>query len=63
MKILLTGGAGFIGSAVVRLLINKMKFSVVNVDVLSVSVVDDRAVWCIAVPCIDACVPASDLVK
>ena len=34
MKILITGGAGFIGSAVVRLAISK-GHSVVNVDVLT----------------------------
>ena len=35
MKILITGGAGFIGSALVRLLINKTNFDVVNVDKLT----------------------------
>ena len=34
MKILVTGGAGFIGSAVVRLAI-KRRHSVVNVDALT----------------------------
>ncbi|MDA8768309.1 NAD-dependent epimerase/dehydratase family protein, partial [Planktomarina temperata] len=32
MKILVTGGAGFIGSAAIRFLINKTNNSVVNVD-------------------------------
>lgn len=35
MKILLTGGAGFIGSAVVRTIINKTKFDVINLDKLT----------------------------
>lgn len=35
MKILITGGAGFIGSSLCRFLINKTQDSVVNVDVLS----------------------------
>ena len=35
MKILITGGAGFIGSAVVRHIINKTNDSVVNVDKLT----------------------------
>ena len=35
MKILLTGGAGFIGSAVVRHIINNTKNSVINVDKLT----------------------------
>ncbi len=35
MKILLTGGAGFIGSAVVRLIIQQTKYEVVNVDKLT----------------------------
>ena len=35
MKVILTGGAGFIGSAVVRLLINETDVEVVNVDKLT----------------------------
>ena len=35
MKFLVTGGAGFIGSSVIKLLINKMGHSVVNVDRLT----------------------------
>jgi len=35
LKILLTGGAGFIGSAVIRHIINNTKHSVVNVDKLT----------------------------
>ena len=35
MKILITGGAGFIGSATVRYLINKTKNEVLNVDKLT----------------------------
>ena len=35
MKILITGGAGFIGSALVRYLINTKNYSVVNVDKLT----------------------------
>ena len=35
MKILVTGGAGFIGSAVIRFIINNTKYSVVNVDKLT----------------------------
>jgi dTDP-glucose 4,6-dehydratase len=34
-NILVTGGAGFIGSAVVRHLINDTEYSVVNVDKLT----------------------------
>ena len=35
MKILVTGGAGFIGSAVIRHIINETQYSVVNVDKLT----------------------------
>ena len=35
MKILITGGAGFIGSAVIRYLISDTDYSVVNVDKLT----------------------------
>lgn len=35
MKVLITGGAGFIGSAVVRLLVNELNIQVVNLDALT----------------------------
>ena len=35
MKILITGGAGFIGSALIRYLINDTQHSVLNVDKLT----------------------------
>ena len=34
-KLLITGGAGFIGSAVIRHIINNTNYSVVNVDKLT----------------------------
>lgn len=39
--ILVTGGAGFIGSAVVRYLINETGHTVVNVD----TVLDNKCSW------------------
>ena len=35
MKLMITGGAGFIGSAIIRLLINESSYSVLNVDKLT----------------------------
>ena len=35
MKILVTGGSGFIGSALIRFLVNEKKISVINVDKLT----------------------------
>ena len=35
MNILITGGAGFIGSAVVRYILNETSYSVLNVDKLT----------------------------
>ena len=37
MKVLVTGGAGFIGSALIRYLINVKGISVVNMDCLTYS--------------------------
>ena len=35
MRLLVTGGAGFIGSAVVRSIINQTKYEVINLDKLT----------------------------
>ena len=35
MKILITGGCGFIGSALVRYIINNTDFKVINIDKLT----------------------------
>ena len=35
LKILITGGAGFIGSALIRQIIDETNFSIVNVDKLT----------------------------
>ena len=35
MKVLVTGGAGFIGSAVIRMMVNDERFEVVNLDLLT----------------------------
>ena len=37
MKVLVTGGAGFIGSAVIRYLIKEKRINVVNIDCLTYS--------------------------
>ena len=37
MKVLVTGGAGFIGSAVIRYLIKEKRITVVNIDCLAYS--------------------------
>tara|TARA_R110002167_G_scaffold287859_6_gene492754 strand:+ start:8900 stop:9031 length:132 start_codon:yes stop_codon:yes gene_type:complete len=38
IKILVTGGAGFIGSAVIRHIIENTKDSVINLDILTVHI-------------------------
>ena len=35
MKIIVTGGLGFIGSALIRFLINKTNNKILNIDILS----------------------------
>ena len=37
MKVLVTGGAGFIGSAVIRYLIKEKRIKVINIDCLTYS--------------------------